>query len=267
MIGFWDCLKRNRKFNRELRATGCEPRALNFRYPKSQDHTIRLNVFLALAGLGSRRAVEKLILQGKVVVNGAIVRNLATRVDSQQDQVLCEDKPVRPHRFQYVMLNKPRGYTCTRRDPHAKKTIYELLPQTMKRLAYAGRLDMDSEGLVLLSNDGNWLNRLAHPRHAVSKVYEVEVKGFPTQRTLGKMCEGIRSKGEWLKADTVEILEKHTTSTYLRLTLSEGKNREIRRLLGGLHHPVLHLKRIAIGNLTLGSLKIGRWRELLSEEI
>lgn len=232
-----------------------------------KDHPIRLNAFLALAGLGSRRSVEKLILQGQVSVNDVRVHDLATYVDPKKDRIFCNSKQVHSNPFQYVMLNKPRGYTCTRRDPHAKKTIYELLPQTMKHLAYAGRLDVDSEGLVLLSNDGNWLNRLAHPRHAVSKVYEVEAKGFPSQRTLGKMCEGIQSKEEWLKVDSVEILKKETQSTHLRVRLKEGKNREIRRLLGGLHHPVLHLKRIAIGNLTLGALKTGQWKELFSEEI
>jgi len=228
---------------------------------------MRINAFLASAGLGSRRSVEKFILEDRVAVNGRIVRDLAFRVDPTVDQIICDGKLVRMRESRYVMFHKPRGCACTRYDPHAAKTIYDLLPSELHHLKYAGRLDVDSEGLLLLSNDGDWIQQITHPRHQIVKTYEVEVAGDPTEKTLEAARHGIQDDGEWLRVDSIQLLVQKVKSSLLRVTLREGKKREIRRIFGALHHPVRRLKRIAIGRLSLGALKSGEWRELNRKEI
>lgn len=228
---------------------------------------IRINAFLASAGLGSRRSVEKIIQEGRIILNGKVVRDLVCYVDPKKDQILYHNKPLHPLNLRYMMLNKPQGYTCTRDSRHATHIIYDLLPADLHHLTYAGRLDADSEGLILLSNDGWWLNKMAHPRYQTLKIYEIEVAGHPHQETLKMARTGILSKGECLKVLSVELLSKKQKSSFLRLTLNEGKNREIRRIFGALHHPVIQLRRTAIGNLKLGDLKTAQWRELTEKEI
>ncbi len=232
-----------------------------------QPSTVRINAFLASAGLGSRRAVERLVLEGRVQVNGSIIRELSHRVDPSHDQVTCDGKPALPASLRYVMLNKPRGYACTRSDPHGGKTIYDLLPVELRHLAHAGRLDVDSEGLLLLSNDGDWIFKLTHPSNEVAKTYVVEVEGEPDRQTLEKAQLGIQSQGERLKVESVTKLERTGRVTRLKLILREGKNREIRRIFGALHHPVISLRREAVGKLKLGALKSGAWRELEKGEL
>jgi 23S rRNA pseudouridine2605 synthase len=173
---------------------------------------------------------------------------------------------VSPLTFQYVIFNKPPGYACTRHDPHATKIIYDLLPKELHHLMHVGRLDIDSEGLLLLTNDGEWLNQVIHPRNQISKKYEVEVSGKPTREILASACKGIRSKGELLKIENARVVRVLGDSTLLEAELREGKNREIRRIFGTLGHEVLRLQRISIGNLELGDLKPGCWRELTPEE-
>lgn len=222
----------------------------------------RINAFLASAGLGSRRSVEEFVREGRVTVNGEIIRNLAQRVDVANDRVVCDGREVRSARLRYVMLHKPRGYACTREDPHAKKTIYDLLPREFQNLAYAGRLDMESEGLLLLSNDGAWIQELTHPRHEVRKVYIVEVEGRVKGETLERVKQGVRSEDEWLKAESVEVLGSSPRVTRMKVVLKEGKNREIRRIFAVLGHRVLSLKREAMGKWRLGELRKGEWKEL-----
>lgn len=235
--------------------------------PNRPDHKIRINAFLASAGIGSRRSVEELIRDGKVTINRQVVRDLSARVDPLHDEVHCRNRPLRPLPLEYIILHKPRGYACTQHDPHAKQTIYELLPSHLRHLAYAGRLDVDSEGLLLLSNDGAWLNRLTHPRCGITKVYETEVHGLPAAATIERMVRGVASRGEWLKASSARIMHSRRNSALLRLTLQEGKKREIRRLMACLTHPVIRLKRVAVGAISLGHLRNGEWRRLTREEI
>ncbi|MBI4023570.1 MAG: rRNA pseudouridine synthase [Verrucomicrobia bacterium] len=236
---------------------------------KSAHHKrpVRLNAFLASAGLGSRRSVEALIRAGTIAVNGRMVCDFGIRVNPERDVVTCDGRRVQPQLFRYVMLHKPCGYTCTRRDPHARHTIYELLPSGMRHIAHAGRLDEDSKGLLLLSNDGAWLNRVVHPRYETRKIYDVEVQGRPSHAALAKALQGVRSRGEWLKVEGIERLAGSGSSDRFRLVLREGRNREIRRIFGILGHPVVRLERIAIGDLHLGSLQAGKWRDLTVEEI
>ncbi len=228
---------------------------------------MRINAFLASAGLGSRRSVEKFILEDRVAVNGRIVRALAFRVDPTVDQIICDGKPIRAHKSRYVMFHKPRGCACTRYDPHAAKTIYDLLPSELHHLKYAGRLDVDSEGLLLLSNDGDWIQQITHPRHQMVKIYEIEVAGRPSEKILEAVRHGIQDGGEWLRVDSIRLLTQKARSSLLRVTLREGKKREIRRIFGALHHRVTRLKRISIGSLTLNQLSPGEWRELTLKEM
>jgi 23S rRNA pseudouridine2605 synthase len=228
---------------------------------------IRLNAFLASAGLGSRRSVEVLIQQGKVSINGQIVRDLSTRVDPSNDQVSVSGRKVQPQPFRYVMLHKPPGFACTHDDVHATKTIYDLLPKDLSHLRYAGRLDVPSEGLLLLSNDGDWINRISHPSQGVIKVYEVHVKGSPSSEALEKAKRGIRSEGELLRVEAVRVLRQSPDHSFVRVELREGKKREIRRIFDVLGHRVLRLQRVSIGRLKLSGLRSGAWRELTHKEV
>ncbi len=179
--------------------------------------SLRLNAFLASAGLGSRRSVENLIREGRISINGKKVQDLATRVNPGQDQVSCDGKKIQSLKFEYVALNKPRGFACTRDDPFALKTIYDLLPRHFSHLTYAGRLDIESEGLVLLSNDGQWLQHISHPRYEVSKIYIALVSGKATQETLEAAKRGVNDEGEWLNVDSAHILASPGRVTKLKL--------------------------------------------------
>ncbi|MDD2707679.1 MAG: pseudouridine synthase [Verrucomicrobiae bacterium] len=238
---------------------------------------VRINAFLASAGLGSRRSVESLVREGRVTLNGTRVESLSVRVDPERDQVACDGRAVKTLVSRYVLFHKPAGCACTRHDPHIRKTIYDLLPAELHHLAYAGRLDADSEGLLLLSNDGDWLERLAHPRHGVRKTYHVLVKGRPSPEVLDKARKGVHSEGELLKPELVGVLEesspaprKHVRGAeppvWLVVMLREGRKREIRRIFGALGHPVKRLCRVAVGKLELGGLPVGKWRDLTPVE-
>jgi 23S rRNA pseudouridine2605 synthase len=228
---------------------------------------MRINAFLAAAGLASRRGAERLIEEGRVTFNGTVVRNLATRVDPDSDRVECEGQPVIHGTRLYALVNKLPGYACTRNDPHSRKTVYDLLPGDLQALAHAGRLDVESEGMLLLSNDGDWINKITHPRHGTRKDYEVEVRGVPNKETLDRALRGVQSRGETLRLEAAIVLGVKGGRAILAVRLREGRNREIRRLFGALQHEVLRLIRVAIGGLKLGALKPGTWRWLTPEEV
>ncbi|MCC7518078.1 MAG: rRNA pseudouridine synthase [Verrucomicrobiae bacterium] len=227
----------------------------------------RINAFLAAAGLASRRGAERLVAEGRVTLNGAIVRDLATCVDPAADRVECDGAPVLLGKRRYALVNKPAGYACTRRDPHSRRTVYDLLPADLHALAHAGRLDVDSEGMLLLSDDGNWIQTVTHPRHGTRKEYEVEVRGVPNKGTLACALRGVESRGETLRLESARVLAAKGNRAILSVRLREGRNREIRRLFGVLQHEVLRLVRVAIGGLKLGALKPGSWRWLTSGEV
>jgi 23S rRNA pseudouridine2605 synthase len=227
----------------------------------------RINAFLAAAGLASRRGAERLVAEGRVTLNGAVVRDLATRVDPASDRVECDGRPVAHARRRYALVNKPAGYACTRHDPHSRRTVYDLLPADLHTLAHAGRLDVESEGMLLLSDDGEWLNRVTHPRHGTRKEYEVEVRGVPNKDALSRALAGVESRGETLRLEAAAVLGAREGRALLSVRLREGRNREIRRLFGALQHEVLRLIRVAIGGLRLGALKPGTWRWLTPEEV
>jgi 23S rRNA pseudouridine2605 synthase len=226
----------------------------------------RLNKFLAHAGVGSRRHCEALILAGRVSVDGNTVRNLGTKVEP--DQHVCVDgQPLRTEKPVYWLLHKPRGYLCTNHDPARRPLAIDLVPHVPQRVYTVGRLDEASEGLLLLTNDGELANRLMHPRFGVEKTYLVQVAGSPSPEDIHQLLKGIWLSDGHVRARQVKRLKRQGESTWMRIVLSEGKNREIRRMLARLGHKVLRLRRIALGPVLLGSLASGKSRRLTGAEL
>jgi 23S rRNA pseudouridine2605 synthase len=226
----------------------------------------RLNKYLAHAGVGSRRHCETLIRGGRVSIDGRIVTDLATRVAPEQD-VKVDGAPIKAEKFVYWLVHKPRGYLCTNHDPSRRPLAIDLVPQISQRVYTVGRLDEDSEGLLLLTNDGDLAHRLMHPRFGVEKAYLVLVAGNPAPDDLKKLLHGVYLAEGHVKARSVKRLKRQGNSTWLRIILAEGKNREIRRMLAKLEHKVLRLKRIAIGPLEIGNLKSAKARPLTLAEL
>jgi 23S rRNA pseudouridine2605 synthase len=228
---------------------------------------MRLQKFLAEAGVASRRACEQMILQGRVAVNGAAIRTLGTKVDAAHDRVSVDGQLVRPRRRLHVALHKPRGYACTRKDESGRPTVGELLPKEWSHLYPVGRLDFNSEGLLFLTNDGEFSLRLTHPRYEVRKKYVVTVVGRVTNATLRELTRGVFSEGERLQAKSARLLVAGPSESEVELDLAEGKNREVRRMFETLGCIVKRLVRTQIGKIKLGQLKPGRWRALTPAEI
>lgn len=228
---------------------------------------VRLQKFLAEAGVGSRRTCETLIQQGRVTVNDRLVTELGTKVDPDADRVAVDSKPVAAERKLYIALNKPRGVFCTSHDTHGRKRALDLLPPDLPRLYTVGRLDADSEGLLLLTNDGSFSLRLTHPRYKRPKKYRVQVAGAWRAETTARLLKGIVSEGERLRTENIVSLDVSGESSELELIIREGRKRQIRRMMAAVGHRVQRLVRVAIGKLTLGNLKPGQWRYLTHEEV
>lgn len=227
----------------------------------------RLHKVMAAAGAGSRRECEGFIAQGRVTVDGQVVRELGTKVDAGRSEVRLDGERLKLERPVYYMLNKPRGVISTRRDERGRPTVVDLIPGTPKRIYPVGRLDADSVGLVLLTNDGELAQRLTHPSFEVPKSYEVRVKGTLSAATLDRLKKGVWLSDGRARVEGITISKRRKTVTDLLVTLHEGKNREIRRVMAKVGHPVLWLKRVAIGTLQLGTLKEGRHRKLTAGEV
>jgi 23S rRNA pseudouridine2605 synthase len=228
---------------------------------------VRLQKFLAEAGVASRRAAEKLIREGHIEVNGKTVTELGSKVDPAKDRVVVDGQPVKARRKFYVALNKPKGYISTRSDPEKRRIVTDLLPPEWRQLYPVGRLDHDTEGLIFLTNDGEFALRLTHPRYGTRKVYEATVEGRIEPSQVKKLTEGIRDEGELLKATRARILSANNTRSVVEIELTEGKNREIRRMFKALGHEVSRLARTQIGRIKLGELRSGKWRTLTEPEI
>jgi 23S rRNA pseudouridine2605 synthase len=226
----------------------------------------RLNKYLAHAGVGSRRKVEELIAAGRVMVDGQVVHELGTKVEPGQD-VRVDGDPVRAEKSVYWVVNKPRGYLCTNEDPAGRPRAVDLVPHVEQRVYTVGRLDEASEGLLLMTNDGDLAYRLMHPRFGVEKTYLVQVAGHPTSDDVKRLLTGIWLSDGHVKARSARQLKSRGESTWLRIVLSEGKNREIRRMLAKLGHKVLNLRRIAIGPVQLQRLPRGKARRLSRVEL
>ncbi len=230
---------------------------------------IRLQKYLAKQGINSRRKCEKMIRDGFVKVNNSVVTKLGTCIDPLNDIVEIDDIKIDKSIDNiYILLNKPRGYLCTHDDSFGRPTIYDLIKNVKTKVNYAGRLDYLSEGLVLLTNDGDLIFGLTHPKKKVEKVYIAKVKGFPDIDDLTKFEKGIALSPTFVTSPSkANILEKDKKSTTLKVSIREGKKRQIRRMFLHLGFPVIRLKRIKIGPLSLGTLKTGHYRYLKSEEI
>jgi 23S rRNA pseudouridine2605 synthase len=226
----------------------------------------RLHKVLAHAGVGSRRHCEALIAAGRVAVDGHVVHELGTKVEPGQ-RLEVDGEPVHAERVVYWVVNKPRGYLCTNRDPAGRPLAVDLVPQVSQRVYTVGRLDEASEGLLLLTNDGELAHQLMHPRFGVEKTYLVQVAGHPSPEDLRQLLKGVWLSEGHVKARHVKRLRTQGDSTWLRIVLSEGKNREIRRMLARLGHKVLSLRRVALGPVLLGTLAPGKARRLTPTEL
>jgi len=222
---------------------------------------------LAAAGVGSRRQCEELILAGRVEVDGTVVTKLGTRVDGSREQIRIDGVRLpRPKRVYYA-LNKPPGVVCTSRDPSGRPRAIDLIPLKRERLFTVGRLDLHSEGLILVTNDGELANRLTHPRYGIQKTYHVLVAGLPSQEVISMLCRGVHLAEGLARAVAVRTKRRYKQGTILEIVLAEGRNREIRRILARVGHKVLRLVRVAIGPVRLGSLAPGECRRLGREEV
>lgn len=221
---------------------------------------------LAYAGIGSRRECEELITEGRVEVDDVVATELGVRVDPETQTIHVDGEKIIVGKRVYVALNKPRGVVCTNSDPEGRPRVIDLVPVDA-RLFPVGRLDRSSEGLIILTNDGEFSNRIAHPKYGLEKVYLAKVKGFPKREELKQLVQGVHLAEGFAKAKRARLYKKYRENCEVEIVLDEGRNREVRRLLASVGHKVLQLKRVAIGPLTLGSLTPGQWRRLTSEEI
>ncbi len=228
---------------------------------------VRLQKFLAEAGVASRRAGEQIILEGRVAVNGRTIRELGAKVQPGSDRVTVDGTPVRVRRKVYVALNKPRGYVCSKSDEFERRTIGSLLPREWNNLNSVGRLDYQSEGLIFLTNDGEFSLRLTHPRYGVRKKYVAVVTGRVKPETAGQLVRGVAHEGELLKAERARVLSANNSNSVVELELAEGRNREVRRMFEAQGLEVNRLVRTQIGRIKLGELPSGKWRTLTEPEI
>lgn len=230
--------------------------------------TYRLNKYLAESGLGSRRKVEELITNGKISVNGEVTTDLSTQINPHKDKVLAFGKPVTVESKKvYLLLNKPRSYVVTKQDEFDRKTIYKLLPDFASTCVSAGRLDMDTEGLLLLTNDGDLVQALTHPTKNVEKVYRVEVDFPLSKRQLEDLRHGVVIDGYKTKSAGVFVKSNKSGDVVLKMIISEGKKRQIRLMLEAIDRKVINLKRIQIGEIELGKLPVGMWRLCSNSEV
>lgn len=225
-------------------------------------YPVSLSKFLSVSGIASRRKATDLIKAGKVKVNSMVTTEPGLKLAST-DTVEFNGEKVNFGKRYYIILNKPRGYVCTSDDPHAKKKAIDLVDIPGTRLFTAGRLDKDSEGLIIITNDGDYAAKLTHPRYQTQKTYRVSTDQPLRDEDLKNFCAGVEDEGEILKAKNVE---REKDSVYI-FTLTEGKNREIRRMISSAKRKTVRLKRIATGKLSLGNLKPGEWRHLTEKEV
>ncbi len=229
---------------------------------------IRINRFLASAGQGARRKVEALIERGKVTVNGQAVTDFSFRVDPERDCVRVGGRIVKiEKKVLYILLNKPADYLTTASDPRGRKTVFDLLKKLPVRVFPVGRLDRMSEGLLFLTNDGPLAHRLAHPSYGIRRVYRLGVAAEMTDDQVNRFRRGIRIKNKLIRPKEVEVIHRGKRTTSLEVVLTEGRNREIRRICAALDLPVSRLRRIRFGPLSLRSLPVGNWRPLRDSEV
>lgn len=234
------------------------------------DGRIRLNRYLALNGIASRRKADELIVAGEVMVDGDIVTELGYKVDAANQRVEVDGVVLRPEgeRHRYYLLNKPTGVVCTSDPKEARRRAIDLIMDRKKgRIYTVGRLDEDTTGLVILTNDGEFANRISHPRYGITKTYRVSVRGRISAETLSKLRRGVRLSDFKAQFSRIRIQKRTEMKTTVLIGLEEGRNREVRRAFARVGHPVKELRRVQIGSLTERGLKVGHWRPLTRSEV
>ena len=228
---------------------------------------MRLNKFLSNSGLASRRKCDQLIEEGKVFVNGKQVTELGSQINEKKDKVTVEGKTITlPSSFVYIKLNKPKGYACTAQDEKGRKTIYDLI-DSEERLFSIGRLDYDTEGLILLTNDGDFANKVAHPKFNIDKEYRVTVEGEIKESEMAVMRKGVVVDGQRMLSAIVNFISYENGYTKLSLIIDEGQNRQIRRMFEAIGKTIKLLKRVRIGQVRLGGLRRGDYKDLTEVEL
>jgi len=228
---------------------------------------LRLAKYLAQTGVASRRHAEALITAGKVKVNGAVVREIVTLIDPDNDRIEVGNRLIGTPPLFYVMLNKPAGYISTVHDPQGRPTVVELTPDLPVRLHPVGRLDYDTEGLLLLTNDGEFTNLVTHPRYSIDKKYLVVVKGFVTDDEADHLQQGVELDDGPTAPARVKVRERSAMQSVMEITIHEGRKRQIKRMCAAVGHPVVNLTRTGLGFLELGELEVGKYRLLSQDEV
>ncbi|MBK8462641.1 MAG: rRNA pseudouridine synthase [Nigerium sp.] len=230
---------------------------------------IRLQKVLAQAGIASRRAAEIMIDEGRVEVNGHLVTEQGRRVDPERDVIRIDGSRLPPpRRHVYAMMNKPRGIVCTMDDPEGRRTITDFLGRyARERVYHVGRLDTDTEGMLLLTNDGDFAQAMTHPSYELTKTYVAEVEGFLDNATLKRLTKGVKLDDGWVNPDRVKLGPRTDTRTMVTIVLHEGRNRIVRRLFDAVGHPVRTLARVQMGPVKMGQLRSGEVRDLTREEL
>lgn len=234
---------------------------------------VRLQKLISEAGVASRRAAEQLILDGRVMVNGKAARELGTRADPANDDIRVDGRRLPKPERRYILMHKPRGYVSTRSDPEGRPTVIELLERARIRGYFypVGRLDYDSDGLIILTNDGSFAERLMHPRYGLARAYEARVRGVPDRKALDRLRKGVPLDGERTQPAGVTIVKvldgRSTPQAIVEVVLKEGRNRQVRRMFEAVGHPVLRLTRVRIGAVPIAGLEPGEMRDLTAREI
>lgn len=228
----------------------------------------RLQKFLANRGVASRRACEQLIEQGRVTVNGHVINQLGTKVEPTIDVVKVDGKVISDldHKL-YILLNKPAGYVTTAKDPEGRPTVLDLLTDITQRVYPVGRLDYETEGLLLLTNDGELTHALTHPSHRVNKTYHARIKGIPSEENLEHLRKGVELEDGLTAPAEIRVIKQEKAGIWIEVTIHEGRNRQVRRMLEHIGHPVIYLSRVRLGLLHLEGLPTGKYRLLTPREI
>lgn len=229
---------------------------------------MRLQKYMAKCGIASRRKSEEIILEGRVKVNDIVVKELGMTINLKKDIVKVDNEIIKLEENKiYIMLNKPKGYVTTVKDKHSEKIVLDLINGVKERIYPVGRLDVDTTGLLLLTNDGDLAYKLTHPSYEIPKKYIALVKGIPNNKKLYKFRKGLKIDGRMTAEAYIKILKRNRDTSLLEISIHEGRNRQVRKMCKYIGHPVIQLERVAIGKLELGNLGIGEWRYLTSKEI
>lgn len=228
---------------------------------------MRLAKYIAQAGITSRRKAEELIARGRVIVNGVVVREQGVQVDPEKDEIKVNGTTITRERPVYLLINKPLGVICSLDDPQGRPTVAQLVSKIGIRAFPVGRLDYDSEGLLLMTNDGDFANLITHPRYGIKKRYRVRVKGCVSREALQRLRQGVALEDGLTSPAGVKVLESSSESSLLEMELGEGKKREVRRMCAAVGFPVLHLQRTALSFLSLQGVSSGKFRYLTPDEV